>query len=160
MMEAFICGIRGDFSTKVMLKKYFCKWNLVADLSLDPLVTCKNFSTVVHMVLEPIRDKDRQTHRHTCEFYNTRYTIDIAHILLYVKYSSRESLIIYSSLKDHTFWLWNNKMDGPRHKVIFRERMKNVHSLDILKTLLKRLTFVKCPCNICKVYIQGVWYLD
>ena len=40
------------------------------------------------------------------------------------------------------------------------EDMKNAKSLDIFKTQVKCLTFDKCPCKICKQYVQGIGYLD
>ena len=40
------------------------------------------------------------------------------------------------------------------------EDMKNAKSLDVFKTQVKCLTFDKCPCKICKQYVQGIGYLD
>ena len=40
------------------------------------------------------------------------------------------------------------------------EDVKNAESLDIFKTQVKCLTFDKCPCKICKQYVQGIGYLD
>ena len=40
------------------------------------------------------------------------------------------------------------------------EDMKNAKSLDLFKTQVKCLTFDKCPCKVCKQYVQSIGYLD
>ena len=38
--------------------------------------------------------------------------------------------------------------------------LKNIQSLDVFKDKLKKIRFEKCPCDICRVYIDGVGYID
>ena len=37
--------------------------------------------------------------------------------------------------------------------------LKSIKSLSVFKEKIKDLTFEKCPCNICRQYVDGVGYI-
>ena len=38
--------------------------------------------------------------------------------------------------------------------------LESIKSLSVPMEKLKDLTFEKCPCNICREYVDGVGYID
>ena len=58
------------------------------------------------------------------------------------------------------FGLESVRRFGPIIWGLVPEDMKNAKSIEIFKEQVKKLDFDKCPCKICKEYVQGVGYID
>ena len=58
------------------------------------------------------------------------------------------------------FGLESIRRMGPIIWGLVSEDMKNAKSIEIFKEEVKKLDFEKCPCKICKEYVQGVGYID
>ena len=59
--------------------------------------------------------------------------------------------------KTTQFGLESIRWMGPVIWIFVQENMKNIKSL---KKSKKEITFDKCPCEICKEYVQGTGYLN
>ena len=49
---------------------------------------------------------------------------------------------------------------GPEILALIPSELQNIQSLDVFKDKLKKIKFEQCPCNICRVYVDGVGYID
>ena len=59
-----------------------------------------------------------------------------------------------------SFGLQSFRSLGPKIWAMIPNELKNIKSLSVFKEKLKDLTFDKCPCNICREYVDGVGYID
>ena len=49
---------------------------------------------------------------------------------------------------------------GPKIWALIPNELKNIQSLDVFKDKLKKIKFEQCPCNIWRVYVDEVGYID
>ena len=59
-----------------------------------------------------------------------------------------------------SFELKSFRLLGPRIWLMIPNELESIKSLSVPMEKLKDLTFEKCPCNICREYVDGVGYID
>ena len=59
-----------------------------------------------------------------------------------------------------SFGLQSFRSLGPKIWAMIPNELKSIKSLSVFKEKLKDLTFEKCPCNICREYVDSVGYID
>ena len=57
-------------------------------------------------------------------------------------------------------FIQSNMGQGPKIWALVPDNLKMIKSLKHFKFEIKKWIPVKCPCKLCKIYINGVGYID